>query len=173
MRWQSTGVGTGKEGLNLGYNMGGVPPLRSLLGTDRITAKTWWMMTSAECQTKQWAADTRRCKKTQDLGKNRVAKKSIHSRPKSWLYQLNGYRESQPVGQKPFGKAISKIFTLFILWFIMAAILKLWYTTENNVWMGVATTWATVLKGHSIRKKQWFKWSWLEHKFLHFKPFLP
>ena len=41
---------------------------------------------------------------------------------------------------------------IFTLWFTTVAKLQLWVISEILLWLGVTTTWGTVLKGHSIRK---------------------
>ena len=40
---------------------------------------------------------------------------------------------------------------IFTLWFTTVAKLQLWISSEILLWLGVPTTWGTVLKGHSIR----------------------
>ena len=44
------------------------------------------------------------------------------------------------------------IYKIFTLWFTTVAKLQLWISSEILLWLGVPTTWGTVLKGHSIRK---------------------
>ena len=40
----------------------------------------------------------------------------------------------------------------FTLWFITVAKVWLWKSKKIILWLGVITTWDTVIKGHSIRK---------------------
>ena len=42
-------------------------------------------------------------------------------------------------------------YKIFTLWFTTVAKLQLWISSEILLWLGVPTTWGTVLKGHSIR----------------------
>ena len=42
-------------------------------------------------------------------------------------------------------------YKIFTLWLTTVAKLQLWISSEILLWLGVPTTWGTVLKGHSIR----------------------